>query len=205
LPNKPFAAERKKPRLLKSKVGREISEMSMKISYLADYPKFIPILAPEIVAYWRNVLPEETVERRIAKLRSHMNKDNLPIAWVAHSNDEVFGTAALRIHDLASREELTSWLAGVFVRKEYRRRGITSALCSVVEQKTWSLGFTTLYLFTPDQQSLYARLGWLMWERGEWEEIEVDIMFKSKGTARQLHPLGQRKAQLLPRSAFRCR
>ena len=152
----------------------------MLISYLADYPELIPALAPGIVEHWRPVLPEETITRRVDKLRKHMNRDTLPIAWVAHDHGEVLGTAALRIHDLEGREDLTPWLGGVFVLPAYRCRGIASALCGVVEQKAWSLGFDELYLFTPDQQALYARLGWHTLQRAVWRGIESDIMFKRK-------------------------
>src|SRR5258708_26588612 len=153
---------------------------TMQISYLADHPEFITVLAPAIVEHWRAVLPEETVERRIIKLQKHANKDALPIGWVAHADGQVFGTAALRVHDLEGREDLTPWLGGVFVLPEHRRRGVASALCRAAEERAWSLGFETLYLFTPDQQSLYARLGWRKSERAVWRGRESDIMIKTK-------------------------
>jgi N-acetylglutamate synthase-like GNAT family acetyltransferase len=152
----------------------------MLISYLADHPEFIPVLAPAIVEHWRFVIPDDTVESRIAKLEKQMNRDTLPIGWVAHADGEVFGTASLRVHDLKGREDLTPWLGGVFVRPEYRRRGAASTLCRAVEDKAWSLGFEVLYLFTPDQQSLYARLGWRNLEQTVWRGLESDIMIKRK-------------------------
>ncbi len=120
------------------------------------------------------------MESRNAKLRSHLNKDELPIAWVAHSGDEALGMAALRVHDLEGREDLTPWLGGVFVRPEHRRRGVASQLCRVVEDKAWSLEFETLYLFTTDQQSLYSRLGWELWQKALWRGNPVDIMVKKR-------------------------
>ena len=152
----------------------------MQISYLADHPEFIPVLAPAIVEHWRAVLPEETIERRVIKLQKHVNKDMLPIGWVAHADGRVFGTAALRVHDLEGREDLTPWLGGVFVLPEHRRRGVATALCRAAEERAWSLGFEALYLFTPDQQSLYARLGWRKSERAVWRGLESDIMIKTK-------------------------
>lgn len=159
----------------------------MQISYLADHPEFIPVLAPAIVEHWRAVLPEETIERRVIKLQKHVNKDTLPIGWVAHADGRVFGTAALRVHDLEGREDLTPWLGGVFVLPEHRRRGVATALCQAVEERAWSLGFEALYLFTPNQQSLYARLGWRKSERAVWRGLESDIMLKTKppNTARE--------------------
>lgn len=151
----------------------------MLISYLEDHPEFIPLLAPSIVEHYSPTIPGENIQSRIAKLRRHLHKDKLPIAWVAHSDGEVFGTAALRTHDLEGREDLSPWLGGVFVLSKYRMRGIASELCKVVEEKAWSLGFKAIYLFTPDQQSLYARLGWRESERAVWHGHESHIMVKS--------------------------
>src|SRR5579871_1857027 len=122
----------------------------MQVSYLADHPEFIPVLAPAIVEHWRVIMPEDTLETRVVKLQKHLNRDALPLGWIAHADGQVFGTAALRVHDLENRRDLTPWLGGVFVLPEYRRQGIASALCRTVEAKAWSLGFDTLYLFTPD-------------------------------------------------------
>jgi N-acetylglutamate synthase-like GNAT family acetyltransferase len=158
-------------------------ETHMEVSYLEDHPEFIPVLAPAIVSHYRSIVPEENMKSRTAKLRSHMNKNRLPIAWVAHSNAEVFGMAALRVHDLEGREDLTPWLGGIFVRPEHRRRGVASILCRTVEEKAWSLGFETLYLFTTDQQSLYSRLGWELWQEDAWRGNRVDIMIKKRGAA----------------------
>jgi GNAT superfamily N-acetyltransferase len=152
----------------------------MDVSYLQDRPEWIARLAPAIVAHYRPIDPEENLKSRTAKLRFHMNDDELPIAWVAHSEDEVLGMAALRVYDLEGREDLSPWLAGVFVLPEHRRRGVASALCRVVEEKAWALGFEVLYLFTTDQQSLYSRLGWQPWQKGVWRGQPVDIMVKKK-------------------------
>jgi hypothetical protein len=72
----------------------------MEISHLADHPEFIESLAPAIFEHWRHILTEETLESRVGILRTHMNRDSLPIAWIAHTERQAFGTAALRRHDL---------------------------------------------------------------------------------------------------------
>lgn len=150
----------------------------MRIDLLADYPEYIPVLAPALLDHWRFALPEDTLEVRIAKLRGHTNRTALPIAWVAHADDVVFGTAALRINDLEGREDLTPWLGGVFVLPAFRRRGIGSALCAAVEAHARRTGVGTLYLFTLDHQHLYARLGWGMFGRATWRGHDSDIMVK---------------------------
>src|SRR5437899_22311 len=140
----------------------------MQISYLSEHPEFIPVLASALLEHYRDVLPKETLETRAGKLRTHLNRDSLPIAWVAHSEAGVAGTAALRVHDLEGREDLTPWLGGVYVLPEYRRRGIGTALCDTVEQKVTALGARTVYLFTLDRQRWYSAMGWDLVEPCTW-------------------------------------
>ena len=109
------------------------SMRGVRISYLIEHPKYISQLAQWLFEQWGSILGEETPEARIKKLKTHMNRDKLPVAWVAHANGQLLGTAALRVHDLEGREDLTPWLGGVFVDSHFRRQGIGAALCAAVE------------------------------------------------------------------------
>jgi len=152
----------------------------LSIDYLAYHPEFIPTLAQETLDHYRDILHDETLETRCAKLRSHMHTDTLPLALVASDDGEPFGIGALREHDLPGREELTPWLGGMFVRQQHRHRGVGSSLCGALEEQAWLMGFPVLYLFTLDQQRLYARLGWQQLQNSSWLGRPVDIMFKSR-------------------------
>lgn len=151
----------------------------VRISYLTEHPEYIPQLARWLFEQWGTVLGEENLEVRIEKLKAHMNRDRLPIAWVAHANGQVFGTAALRVHDLEGREDLTPWLGGVFVGREFRRRGIGEALCAAVEDEASSRNIECLYLFTLDKQQWYSRLGWTQFAACVWHGRHGDIMSKT--------------------------
>src|SRR5213082_4234186 len=93
----------------------------VQISYLIEHPEYIPQLGQWLFEQWDSILGEKNPEARIKKLKTHMNRDKLPIAWVAHANGQLLGTAALRLHDLEGREDLTPWLGGVFVGSDFRR------------------------------------------------------------------------------------
>jgi predicted N-acetyltransferase YhbS len=155
----------------------------LRLSHLVDYPEYIPQLAQWLFEEWDSILGERTLDARIKKLQAHLNRDKLPIAWVAHENGQVLGTAALRVHDLEGREDLTPWLGGVFVGPEFRRRGIGAALCATVEDTARSRGTQTLYLFTLDKQTWYSRLGWTALGPCVWHQRSGDIMCKELQTA----------------------
>jgi len=147
----------------------------VRISYLIEHPEYIPQLAQWLFEQWDSILGEKTPETRIKKLKAHMNRDKLPIAWVAHANGQLF--------DLEGREDLTPWLGGVFVGSHFRRRGIGAALCATVEDEARSRKIETLYLFTLDKQAWYSRLGWTLLAPCVWHERPGDIMCKRLQTA----------------------
>ena len=134
----------------------------VRISYLVDHPECVPQLAQWLFEHWGPILDEQTPDARIEKLEAHMKRDKLPIAWVAHIDGQLVGTAALRVHDLKGREDLTPWLGGVFVASRFRRQGIGAALCAAVEVAARSRGVQTLYLFM-----LTRRPGIRVWV-GQW-------------------------------------
>jgi|SRR5215471_5586158 len=155
----------------------------VRISYLIEYPEYIPQLARWLFEQWDSILGKATPEARIKKLKAHLNRDRLPIAWVAHANGQLLGAAALRVHDLEGREDLTPWLGGVFVGSHFRRRGIGAALSATVEDEARSRGTQTLYLFTLDKQAWYSHLGWRLLSPCVWQQGPGDIMYKRLQTA----------------------
>jgi GNAT superfamily N-acetyltransferase len=111
-------------------------------------------------AEWSHLSPGETQASRLAALRGECGRAGVPSVFVAIAAGRPVGTASLVAHDLDSRPDLTPWLASVYVRPEWRGRGIASSLVRRVEAEASGNGIERLHLFTPDRQALYRRLGW---------------------------------------------
>jgi predicted N-acetyltransferase YhbS len=67
-------------------------------------------------------------------------------------------------NDDENRPELTPWPAALYVRPEYRNRGIGSLLVRTLQQQAVLMGIGSMYLGT-DNPGFYARLGATVHER----------------------------------------
>lgn len=147
---------------------------------LARRPDAIPTLARWLFEEWGYYHVSDSVERRIGELSGRLIEDRIPVTFAAFDSDapgsEVIGTAALTPDDMDSRPDLTPWLASVLVTPTARGRGVGSALVGAVVQKAVELGCPRLYLYTENQQALYARLGWERLEECEYCGHQVTIM-----------------------------
>ena len=100
----------------------------------------------------------------------------VPSVFVAMKEGQALGTASLSPDDMSIRRELSPWLASVYVPPEQRGQGLASALVRRVEQEARDHGIEWLHLYTPDQQSLYRRLGWEELEELDYLGERVTIM-----------------------------
>ncbi len=148
----------------------------MHISYLAEHPHLIPTLAEWHHAEWAHLNPGDTVEARISRMQRLLVKEQVPTAFVALEGETLLGSASLIDNDMDTRKDLQPWLASVYVSPEFRDRGVGSALVQRVVDEARGQGMETLYLFTPDRESLYARMGWKVIERTEYRGEQVVVM-----------------------------
>jgi N-acetylglutamate synthase-like GNAT family acetyltransferase len=150
----------------------------MRIEYLADYPELVPVIAQWHHDQWSYMNPGRSISERISEYRKQHGRRQIPTPVVALVEDQPVGSASLIKHDMDTHEELTPWLASVFVSPQHRGRGIGSSLVQRIEKEAESLGIEVLYLFTPDQESLYARLQWKVLFHEEYKGERVVVMKK---------------------------
>ena len=148
----------------------------MKLEFLVDRPEALPTIARWHHAEWGHYSAERTVETMSERLRGHMNRDRIPLTVVAHEGDLAVGTAGLVECDMKTRRHLTPWLADVVVHPERRNAGIGTRVVEFTLERARELGVRRLYLFTPDRESFYARMGWSVLERTEYRGELVVVM-----------------------------
>jgi N-acetylglutamate synthase-like GNAT family acetyltransferase len=138
-------------------------------------------LLPEIAHWhheqWAYLNPGRTLAQRIDDMQRHLDTTLVPSTWVAIDNKQrALGSASLLHADMDSHPELAPWLASVFVVPAFRRRGIAAELVRRVMQEARRGEIKTLYLFTPDQERLYASLGWQLLAREPYHGSDVTLM-----------------------------
>jgi GNAT superfamily N-acetyltransferase len=137
----------------------------MRIENLKKHPHVIPTLAEWHYAQWGYLHPGDSPANRAFWFQKHLASQAMPATFLALSDQTLLGSASLIEYDMDERKDLSPWLASVYVPPEHRRRGVASALVEHVVEEAEGLGMGTLYLYTPDQERLYARLGWTPLER----------------------------------------
>lgn len=148
----------------------------VRIENIADHPALIEIVARWQWEEWGHLDPADSLAARITGLRDQTDPDRIPTAYIALAGDEPLGTASLVRHDMDTHRELSPWLASVYVTPAARGRGVASALVRRVVRQAATLGITRLYLYTPDAQGLYEKLGWQVIGTEHFEGHGVTIM-----------------------------
>lgn len=141
----------------------------------------VAILAEWECREWGHHSPGLSLAVATADFRRECGFGGVPSVFVALSGEQPVGMARLVEEDMDSRPDLTPWLASVFVLPQWRGRGLASRLVARVEEEAVDSGVDQLYLFTPDQQSLYRRLGWRDLEVCDYHGEPVTIMRRRLG------------------------
>lgn len=110
-----------------------------------------------------------------AIVESSLKREGLPITFIAQDAGRPAGTVGLWRCDLLSRQDLTPWLAALYVHPDYRGRGLGRLLQDHVIGFSRRAGYPTLYLYAAFT-GYYERHGWRYIAEGiEYPEMPVHI------------------------------
>jgi len=148
----------------------------MGIINLSKQPGYIPTLAKWHHSEWSYLNPQENVQKRIDKMQTFLCSKLIPSAFIYKFSNELAGSAAIVENDMDTRMDLSPWLAGVYVAPVFRNKGIGSDLVRHVMGKAQNAGVESLYLFTPDKENFYQRLGWSLLAKDVYHKYPVTVM-----------------------------
>ena len=149
---------------------------TLKILNLKDEPEHLATLADWHQREWSCLNPGEDITMRIERMQSFLNNEFIPSTYIA-KQDELLGSAAIVSNDKDTRPQLSPWLASVFVAENHRAMGIGSKLILHVMAQAKREGIKTLYLFTPDNENFYKKLGWKNLADERYHGQQVSVMF----------------------------
>ncbi len=147
----------------------------MQIIDLKFEPYHIPRLAEWHHQEWSYLNPDLTVSQRAEWMQSYLSDDLVPSTFIA-LREQLLGSAAIIEHDLETRPDLSPWLASVFVAPEHRGQGIGTKLVIHVMEKVREAGILVLYLFTPDKEGFYQKLGWQTLSKETFRDHPITVM-----------------------------
>lgn len=93
-------------------------------------------------------------------IHSSMRKEGIPSTYVVLYNSIYIATFSFWTSDLPSRQDLTPWVGGLVVEKEYRGRGIGLYLQKQIKKILKSMKIRCAYLFT-EMIGFYEKTGWI--------------------------------------------
>jgi len=137
--------------------------MNVDIGHLYEYPAHLQTVARWIHEEWWSDKPGHSVESMATRLREASGRDRIPLSLVALLEGCPVGTVNLVVNDNEQRDDLTPWLAALYVLPEHRGKGVGSKLVRSLTSEASRLGIREMYLGT-DIPQYYRKLGAKMFE-----------------------------------------
>ena len=147
----------------------------MKIIPLSNRPKVIPTLAQWFHGEWSS-FDGRSMEMVAQQLQANLNRETIPITFLAVAGTELMGTISIEVSDLPPRDDLSPWLASLYVAPAFRRAGVGSALVRHVLDFARTRDLPELYLWTPGSPEFYERRGWTVFDHMQYADQPITLM-----------------------------
>ncbi len=132
----------------------------IRIDFLKNHPEHIQAVADWVFGAWGDGTPAGH-ERAVSRVQERLHDDRVPLTLVALDDAMPVGTVSLFERDLDEWDDLTPWLAALYVDAQYRGKGVGAQLVEQLRRVAAALGFGRLYLQAQDAREFYVSRGWL--------------------------------------------
>ncbi|MGE0652464.1 MAG: GNAT family N-acetyltransferase [Alphaproteobacteria bacterium] len=147
------------------------------VAPLADHPEHVDLVVDWNFRFWGPVTARSHAGY-VERVRGYLSRGPLPIVLVALADGKPAGTVSVNLDDMSTRPDLGPWVANLYVDPAFRGRGVGSALVRAAEDAARAAGHARIFLYTPDQERMYTRLGWRVIDRDVYDGEDVAVMTK---------------------------
>lgn len=116
------------------------------ISLLMNSPKEVRTVANWYFQEWAYKNPEASVQSVVEKLLLSTKRNEIPMAFIAHTEGELSGAGEIKYRTLPEYPEYCYWLDGIYVPLKHRGKGISTRLIEFAKSKAIELKLPALYL-----------------------------------------------------------
>ena len=146
---------------------------------LAQFPRHWQQAAEWAYAAWHHEFPDDTVQTYLDQyaLAASNSSRLLEIHAAITAQDELLAIGTLvDDDDLPGATEPGPWLASVYVTPNARRVGIGSTIVEYIVNRSRELGYSSLYLYTTNQQDWYLSKGWVRVRKTRLNNLAHTVM-----------------------------
>lgn len=132
----------------------------IRIEALAEHPQHVATLVAMLHGEWGALAHWSDPVALTGEIEGRLQTQAAPLALVALDGDRLVGSVSITLDELAHHPDKHFWIGDVIVAADQRGRGIGTLMMRAIVAHASHLGMADLYLYTPDQEDYYRKLGW---------------------------------------------
>jgi len=134
--------------------------MVTEVTQLSECPEHLLAVGTWIYEQWWKK-PDNTSEIVLSLLRTHTQKDKVPFTVVALADGQPAGSCCVIENDCVHRPQYAPWVAAVYVKPEFRGRGIVSQVLQEAATIAARIHLAGLYIDCHVKTSTCLREEWM--------------------------------------------
>lgn len=148
------------------------------LKQLSECPEHLAVVGLWIYdEWWRRRCDSSDVV--VSWLQTHSKVDTVPYSVVALAEGEPVGSCCVIENDCVHRPQYSPWVAAVYVRPDFRRRGIASMILQEAASIAARAHIKGLFIDCLAMTArVYEKSGWSIYERGVGDKDSVVMLRK---------------------------
>ncbi|KQQ56455.1 hypothetical protein ASF69_17005 [Rhizobium sp. Leaf311] len=132
----------------------------IRIVPLSEHPHYVAPLVEMLHTEWGSLSNWSDPVALQTVIESRLQIHAAPLALVALDDVKLAGSVSITRDELPHHPDKTFWVGDVIVAADQRGKGIGTLMLRAIVAHAAKIGITDLYLYTPDQENYYRKLGW---------------------------------------------